>query len=165
MPRLDDLKAAEACGRNLMTEKYARMMEDTYPEEYASLAATLPPISAKAKEMINEILKIHQGWQKELQEKYPCILSHMRPTNENSPANGMTPLETYLRGELQTYSEKTLGIYLAKTLAKAANNQNEAAENLLNQMRQYGFSSLEECENKLKSKSHGPSSKMNHSQH
>ena len=146
---LEDLQAAKECGRNLMTEKYARMMEDTYPEEYARLAPSLPEISAKALEMIAEILKIHRGWQEELKTSYPKIISHMRPASLASQANGMTPLETYLRGELQTYSEKTLAIYLQKTLEKVAHGQNEAQENLLNQVKQYGFVSLEECEAKL----------------
>lgn len=36
---LEDLKAATREGRNIMTEKYARMMESTFPEEYRKLAA------------------------------------------------------------------------------------------------------------------------------
>ena len=38
---LEDLKAATRDGRNIMTEKYARMMESTFPEEYRTLAASL----------------------------------------------------------------------------------------------------------------------------
>ena len=33
----DDCVDAAAAGRNLVYEKYARMMESTYPEEYAQL--------------------------------------------------------------------------------------------------------------------------------
>lgn len=39
---LEDLKTATREGRNIMTEKYARMMESTFPEEYRKLAA-IPP--------------------------------------------------------------------------------------------------------------------------
>lgn len=35
---LEDLKTATREGRNIMTEKYARMMESTFPEEYRKLA-------------------------------------------------------------------------------------------------------------------------------
>ena len=38
---LEDLKTATREGRNIMTEKYARMMESTFPEEYRKLAASL----------------------------------------------------------------------------------------------------------------------------
>ena len=41
---LEDLKTATREGRNIMTEKYARMMESTFPEEYRKLAASLRPV-------------------------------------------------------------------------------------------------------------------------
>ena len=41
---LEDLLNARLEGRNLVTEKYARMMESTFPEEYAQLADSLPPL-------------------------------------------------------------------------------------------------------------------------
>ena len=41
---LEDLKAATREGRNIMTEKYARMMESTFPEEYRKLAASLSTV-------------------------------------------------------------------------------------------------------------------------
>ena len=44
---LEDLKAATRDGRNIMTEKYARMMESTFPEEYRKLAASLRPSTGK----------------------------------------------------------------------------------------------------------------------
>lgn len=146
---LDDLKCAKANGRNLMTEKYARMMQETYPEEYALLAENLPPVSHECHAMIEEILSVHRKWQKEVCEKYPCLLAHTRPAETGQNEHGQTSMETYLRGELETYSQKTLSLYHKRTLLNMQKGENEIAANLLNQMRQYGFSSLEECEKKL----------------
>ena len=39
-----DLLAAEAEGRNLLTEKYARMMESTDPAAFAQIRELLPPV-------------------------------------------------------------------------------------------------------------------------
>ncbi len=51
---LEDLKAATREGRNIMTEKYARMMESTFPEEYRKLAASLPSVDKETLQKIEE---------------------------------------------------------------------------------------------------------------
>ena len=38
---LADLRAAQNQGRNLMTEKYARMMKTTFPDEYPAIEKSL----------------------------------------------------------------------------------------------------------------------------
>ena len=43
---LNDLLAAKAEGRNLITEKYGRMMESTAPAEYAKIRDALPALDA-----------------------------------------------------------------------------------------------------------------------
>ena len=41
---LKDLQKAQKNKRNLLTEKYARMMESTSPLEYAQIESLLPPL-------------------------------------------------------------------------------------------------------------------------
>lgn len=53
---LEDLLNARLEGRNLVTEKYARMMESTFPEEYAQLADSLPPLDPEAMAQVDDIV-------------------------------------------------------------------------------------------------------------
>ena len=146
----EDLREAKNQGRNLLSEKYAWMMEETHPWEFAKLSQSLPQVSEVSRAQIQEIVDIHLGWQKAMAERYPCLLSHARPAEAKGA--GVTSLATYLRGELLTYSARTIALYHAKTLAKAAAGENEARENLANQVKAYGFASLEDCEAHLASK-------------
>lgn len=105
---LSDLKEAESSGRNLLTEKYARMMRSTSPSEYAHIEHMLPPVDPRAVELIEQALSIILEWEKELLEKYPYILGKGRPLFAKGDSGAVTSLETYLRGELATYSVRTL---------------------------------------------------------
>ena len=150
---LDDLRTAESSGRNLLTEKYARMMASTSPSEYARIKHMLTPIDSEALELIEHILSIVVGWEKELLEKYPNILGKGRPlfSSEDSPM--VTSLETYLKGELETYSLRTLKRLLAHMRRQQSENVNGSAIVLLDMMKRYGFNSLEEANQKLVSSS------------
>jgi hypothetical protein len=58
----NDLLQARESGINLMTLKYAHMMEVTFPEEYAQLKDALPPVSNTAFALAREIVQIHAQW-------------------------------------------------------------------------------------------------------
>ncbi|MCR4666047.1 MAG: DUF4125 family protein [Desulfovibrio sp.] len=153
---LDDLRLARADGRNLMTEKYAYMMRETHPDEFERIKDVLPERTAGALDMIQEIITIHRAWQNEVRNLYPVLLAHVRPAEKGG---SVASLETYMRGELLTYSDKTISLYLERTRAKRKAGQNEAAENLLHQVSHYGFSSLDECEAHLRKKAEGAEGK------
>ena len=53
---LADLRAAQNQGRNLMTEKYARMMKTTFPDEYPAIEKSLPPLDPAAARQIEDIV-------------------------------------------------------------------------------------------------------------
>lgn len=94
---LEDLTGAIKAGRNVMTEKYARMDN------------LIPCLNLNPK--IDEIVRIETEWQKEVQRKYPRVLS-------GKPATGIckAEFEVYLRSELETYSDKTLDFYFADVI-------------------------------------------------
>jgi hypothetical protein len=93
---LDDLYGAKEDGRNLMTIKYARM-EDLIPPENRN-------------PRIDEIVTIQCGWQQQMVATYPYLMAGARPLSQSDDANYDTSFEIYLRGELETYSEKTLAL-------------------------------------------------------
>ena len=68
---LEDLLNARLEGRNLVTEKYARMMESTFPEEYAQLADSLPPLDPEAMAQVDDIVAAHVSWKENLDSRFP----------------------------------------------------------------------------------------------
>lgn len=146
---LNDLRTAESSDRNLLTEKYARMMQSTSPSEYARIEHLLPPLDSRALELIERIVAIVLEWERELMAKFPHILKQGRPLLRAADTPRVTSLETYLRGELATYSLKTVELYLANVLKQQSENINGSEITLSHTMRQYGFDSLEEANDKL----------------
>jgi hypothetical protein len=147
---LNDLISAREKGRNLMTEKYARMMEFTSPEEYKNIAQFLPAINKKNLELINEIVRDILEWENELSRKFPYIKSRGRPAHSSGDSQYTTSIETYLRGELATYSFNTLILYRNDIKQNKLDNINASAISLLNMVKSYGWKSLEEANESLK---------------
>lgn len=147
---LIDLREAEKVGRNLMTEKYARMMESTSPSEYARIKHKIPPLSPETALLIDKITKISLEWESELSERFPHLHKRGRPTYSSEDTPFVTSFETYLRGELSTYSQRTLQLYYDNILRQKAENINGSEIILDNMVKRYGYSSLEEANEKLK---------------
>ena len=143
---LDDLHAAEEAKANLLAQKYAFMMKSTYPEEFASLQAALPAISPECESMIDQILDIQVPWAREIAKKYPHFASRGRPVHAHEDSRWGTSIETYLRGELSTYSSRTLALLLEhyrKARAEGVNLQ-EVADTFM--VRCYGYDSIATAE-------------------
>lgn len=143
---LADLTEAGQAGRNLMSEKYAWMMESTHPEEFARIADRLPSIDVGTLALIEDIVAVNLAWKEEVAERYPALSDRGRPiyTAEDTP--GETSFETYLRGELKTYSPRTVRLLHAHTADQKARGINSVAETLLHQVRHYGYPSLGQAE-------------------
>lgn len=149
---LEDLNEAERSGRNLLTEKYARMMRSTSPLEYSQIEHLLPPVDPEAIELIERIVRIVLEWEEELLEKHPYIIKRGRPLFSREDSIGVTSMETYLKGELSTYSLRTLELYLDHLQKEQSENVNGSAIPLLYMVKQYGYDSLEEANEKLKAR-------------
>lgn len=146
---LEDLLTAKNAGRNLLQEKYAYMMESTVPEEFARIRHLLPEVDSERRQLIDTLAAIQIGEMEDLAKHYPHVAATMRPLRSCFDTPWCTSLETYLKGELCTYSLQTLQAYQAQ-LQNPDLNYSYA---VLNQTAlQYGCSSLEELEKLLQSK-------------
>lgn len=144
---LADLKTARAEGRNLLMEKYARMMAWTHPGEYKELEPHLPPVSPEAWSLVESIAYAQAGWQREFAAAYPRLASRGRPVRSgNGVPDWLTSFETYLRGELLTYSLETLGLYSANIAMLKQRGMNMSMVCMEYMVKLSGFDSLDQAE-------------------
>lgn len=143
---LQDLKEAEKNHWNLLTEKYARMMESTAPKQFAEIKDQLPTRNRQRIRAQEEIISMQIHWEEEFAKQYPYVASRGRKlrTSEDTPWD--TSIETYARGELGTYSDRTiklLGNMYRKLEKKGENLSMKILENMVHF---YGYASLEKAE-------------------
>ncbi len=135
----DDLQRARMAGRNLMTEKYARMMESTSPCECRGIGAILPALDEVAARLVERLSDLSVRWMESAARKYPRVSGRGRPIRAWEDDKFTTSFETYNRGELATYSVKTLQSLEAHYLAMEAAGINPAEVILEHTMQRYGF--------------------------
>ncbi len=95
---LADLEQARDAGRNLMTEKYARM------------EGLIDPVNPDALPLIDAIVRRECQWAEEFRQRYPQARM-ARPIYDSESPPSVVSAETYSRGELETYSTRTLELY------------------------------------------------------
>ena len=143
---LADLTAAEAIGRNLLFEKYAFMMQTSLPEEFEKVCHMLPRFTREQVDRMEQIVKIQVIWAEEFAKHYPVCGGRGRllHTRQDTPQD--TSVETYMRGELATYSDSTVQLYDRFVKDCLAEKRNLTLEVRENQARLEGWKSLEEVE-------------------
>jgi hypothetical protein len=135
---LSDLLRAKKAERNLVAVKYARM-EGILPCENFS-------------PLIEAIVVLALAGQGRFIADYPCLMRGGRPLSKEGDAPGLTSFETYLRGELETYSEKTLELLYGDIVDLQRSGTNLSEATYRNLARQWGFDSLEALEETLQKK-------------
>lgn len=133
---LEDLQRAKAVGRNLLALKYARM-DDLVP--CRNFSPLIDPITDLAV----------QG-QEQFIADFPGLMRGGRPLRMSEDSPGWTSFETYLRGELESYSEETLK-WLYRDVQDLQNSGSNLSESIYRYLAgQWGFVSLENLETTLK---------------
>ncbi|MCM1113822.1 MAG: DUF4125 family protein [Muribaculum sp.] len=146
MQYLYDFNRELSMGHNLIEEKYGRMMESTAPEEYASMRERFPEISPEKKAIIEQIVGMQVAWMEEFAQTYPALADNARSVHTSEDNIGNTSYETYLRGEISTYSDKMLELYGRYVVEYARRGENLTFAIMANSVRLYGYESLEAAE-------------------
>ena len=120
---LDDLEQALASGRNLLTEKYARMDN------------LIPPL--KDNPLIAEIVGIEQAWMDELRLQYPLTFK-----------NPAERFGIYFSSELETYSDATIELIFNDLTGAKEEGRNLAEERYSLLFGRIGYGSIAEVEEK-----------------
>ena len=137
-------------GRNLVMEKYANMMQFTDLHYYNKhLKPYLPETPLESFPLINEIVKAMIQWELEFAAKYPKISGVGRPITSDQDKYGVTSLESYARGELETYPVELLQMYADYVKELQAEGKSLAMINQNIMVKLYGYGSIEEAEASL----------------
>lgn len=144
-----DFEAANSCGWNLITEKYARMEKTTVPEEYERIKDKLPAHTDRQDAIIEQIVSIQVGMMEDVASKYPKLADNARTLRTADDKPWDTSYETYLRGELGTYSEVTLSLYGMFIAELAKKGENLAYNIISNTAKLYGYDSIDAAEKAL----------------
>jgi len=122
---LNDLETSITKGRNILTEKYARMNNIIAP--------------LKSNPLINEIVRIETRWMNEITEKYP-----------NAFKKQSNNFKIYLSCELETYSDETLELYFKDITNAEKEGRNLVEERYAMLFQELGYRSINEVEEKEK---------------
>ncbi len=141
-----DFEREMRLGHNLITEKYGRMMQYTAPAKYEEIKDNFPVLSEEKLAIIDQIAKIQVAWMEEFAEKYPAMAANARSIHSYQDMEYNTSYETYLRGELGTYSDKMLELYAQFIVDHSRNGRNLAFLTMENTAKLYGFDSLDAAE-------------------
>ena len=121
-------------------------MESTAPDEYRALADKLPRRSTERLEMQEEIIEIRVRQEEEFALRYPNLHNTARPVHTSEDTLWDTSFETYQRGELGTYSDKTVKLYRDMIMRMDKNGENLSEKTVANMVRFYGFDSVKSAD-------------------
>jgi len=133
-------------GHNLIEEKYGRMEESTAPSEYEKIKDHFPVISPQKKQIIEEVVVLQVKWMEEFAKEYPKLAGNARSIHTYEDHLWNTSYETYLRGELSTYSDKMLELYAKYIVEYARVGKNPARDIMEESVWLYGYEGLDEAE-------------------
>lgn len=144
-----DLVHAQQQGRNLLTEKYAYMMEYTQPDYFdRELKPYLPAVSPAKEELVDRIANLSIKYQQDFQKQYPAFAGAGRPLTGTDGAD--VSFHIYTLGELKTYSEETLRLYYQDMQNAVGEGENTAYRIHRTTASFYGYNSLQEAEEKIR---------------
>ena len=126
---LKDLSNAKSNKINLAAQKYGYMMESTDPDYFRTIKHLLVPVSDKKLKLVDSIMLIYMKWEESLISSSLDNKNRVLYKQYDSKYN--TSVETYMKGELTSYSEETLSLILAQFLKNVSDGENPVKNYLL----------------------------------
>lgn len=147
---LDYLKECQQLNRNLVSEKYARMMQYTNLHYYNKhLAPVLSKTPMSHYRLINKIVSAMIEWELDFVKAYPKLGNTGRPVTSDGDQSGFTSMETYARGELETYPYELLEMYSQYVDKLKEENKSLSLMIQLAVVNLYGYDTIDEAEASL----------------
>lgn len=145
-----DLMVAMDKNWNLVFEKYARMMKSTVPEKYKEVEAILPPISEERVKRMEKTIAIQTKWLEDFALEYPNLMEAARYVHTSEDTEYETSSETYLRGELASYSEETEKMYSEFIEKLQTEGKDFVVMTYEHMVKRYGYQSIKDAEERMK---------------
>lgn len=143
----NDLEDANRVGRNLVAEKYGRMMSSTAPDDYArNIEPYIDTLSGERIRRQEEVISVQVAWARDFAERYPKLGKAMRALTTDEDGDQATSFETYLRGELGTYSTTTFDLYARFISRLSGQNRNLTEDIIANTVTLAGYEGLAQAE-------------------
>ena len=139
---LNDLSNAKSNKINLAAQKYGYMMESTDPDYFKTIKHLLVPVSDKKLKLVDSIMLIYMKWEESLISSSLDNKNRVLYKQYDSKYN--TSVETYMKGELTSYSEETLSLILAQFLKNVSDGENPVKNYLLT-LKNYDEGSKRSC--------------------
>ena len=134
---LKDIKDAQMLKRNLITEKYSWMMEETDPTYFAEkLKPYLPEISKQKMLLVDSITAAFMNCYESVKKQYPNLLASGRNPYDNQTG---VSIRLYFSGELKTWSEATLQLACRDIISHLEKRMNPVSMIYENIMNYYGY--------------------------
>ena len=143
---LRDFNVAHAEGRNLVSEKYAWMMKSTSKEKFREVHQFLRDPDFVAEALIELSIKYQLKCFEIFRDKYPRLAGKGRPLYTSQDTEQQTSFETYLRGELSTYSSETINKFYSNMKRLEESGDNIIFLTMEEEVKQYGYASLDDAE-------------------
>lgn len=141
---LYDFRKMISEGRNPIEEKYARMMESTDNSRYREIEKNLPIMTDDQRALIDAICAIQVAMMEDFSVENPEIAARGRSIHTLEDSTYNTSYETYLRGELSTYSANMLIMYGKYVVGAQKSGENLAKTIMTKTVNMYGYDSFEE---------------------
>ena len=110
------------------------------------MKAHFPVLSEEKKQIIERIVEIQVKWMEEFAAEYPKLAGNARSIHTYEDHAFNTSYETYLRGELGTYSDKMLELYGRYIVEYAQKEKNLAKDIMEHSVLMYGYEGLDDAE-------------------